>query len=291
MGDGVYKSTDAGRTWTNVGLTETGRIAKIVAHPTNPDVAYVCATGRITGPQQERGVYRTMDGGKTWEQVLFVDKNTGCSGLSMDAKNPRKLIAGTWQAEMHPWAMFSGGPGSGIFVSSDAGSTWKRAESPGLPTGNLGKIDVAIAPSDSNRVYALIQTADQGSVWRSDDGGASWRAVNWDRALIGRAGYYINIEVSSDNRDDVYVADSSFWGSVDGGETFRQLAPALMRAHHFDAERAAEHHRRFRLRVDVALRGMKPAELIADRNRTRRRSLGFNCAWSFRLKLHIALAR
>ncbi|MBK5255709.1 MAG: sialidase [Vicinamibacteria bacterium] len=222
MGDGVYKSTDAGKTWTHTGLTETGRIARIVTHPTNPDVAYVCATGRTTGPQQERGVFRTVDGGKNWEQVLFVDKNTGCSGLDMDAKNPRKLIAGTWQVEMHPWAMFSGGPGSGIFISTDAGSTWTRVENPGLPKSPLGKIDVAIAPSDSNRVYALIQTADQGSVWRSDDGGTNWRAINHDRALIGRAGYYIHLSVSSDNRDEIYVADSSFWVSVDGGETFRE---------------------------------------------------------------------
>jgi len=222
MGDGVYKSTDAGKTWSHMGLTETGRIARIVTHPTNPDLAYVCATGRTTAPQQERGVYRTTDGGKNWEQVLFVDKDTGCSGLAMDAQNPRKLIAGTWQVEMHPWAMLSGGPGSGIFISTDAGSTWTRATSSGLPKSPLGKIDVAIAPSDSNRVYALIQTADQGSVWRSDDGGTNWRAVNYDRSLIGRAGYYIHLSVSSDNRDEVYVADSSFWVSVDGGETFRE---------------------------------------------------------------------
>ena len=223
MGDGIYKSTDAGKSWNHMGLAETGRIGKIVTHPTNPDIAYVCAVGRITGPQQERGVYRTMDGGTNWEQVLFVDKNTGCSGLDMDAKNSRKLIAGTWQVEMHPWAMLSGGPGSGIYISNDAGSTWKRVEGSGLPNSPVGKIDVAIAPTDSNRVYALIQTADQGSVWRSDDGGTNWRAVNYDRALIGRAGYYIGIEVSSDNRDELYVADSSFWGSVDGGETFKQV--------------------------------------------------------------------
>lgn len=223
MGDGVYKSTDAGKTWTHSGLDETGRIAGIVTHPTDPDIAYVCATGRTTGPQEERGVFRTMDGGKTWERVLFVDKNTGCSGLDMDAHNPRKLIAGTWQVEMHTWAMLSGGPGSGIFISNDAGATWTRAQSAGLPKSPLGKIDVGIAPSDSNRVYALIQTADQGSVWRSDDGGTNWRAVNYDRALIGRAGYYIHLAVSSDNRDELYVADSSFWGSVDGGETFKQV--------------------------------------------------------------------
>ena len=139
MGDGIYKSTDAGKTWNHMGLGETGRIGKIVTHPTNPDIAYVCAAGRITGPQQERGVYRTMDGGKTWEQVLFVDKNTSCSGLDIDPKNSRKLIAGTWQVEMHPWAMLSGGPGSGIYISNDAGTTWKRVESPGLPNSPRGQ--------------------------------------------------------------------------------------------------------------------------------------------------------
>ncbi len=222
MGDGIYKSTDAGKSWTHMGLTETGRIARILTHPANPDVAYVCATGRTTAPQQERGVFRTLDGGKNWEKVLFVDKDTGCSGLDMDAHNPRKLIAGTWQVEMHPWAMLSGGPGSGIFISNDGGSTWTRATSSGLPKSPLGKIDVAIAPTDSNRVYALIQTADQGSVWCSDDGGTNWRAINYDRALTGRAGYYIHLSVSSDNRDEIYVADSSFWVSVDGGETFKE---------------------------------------------------------------------
>ena len=127
IGDGVYKSVDAGRTWTHMGLDETGRIARILVHPTNPDIVFVCATGRITGPQQERGVFRTTDGGQHWDRVLFVDENTGCSGLSMDAKNPRTLFAGTWQVEMHPWAMMSGGPGSGIHVSRDGGTTWTKS--------------------------------------------------------------------------------------------------------------------------------------------------------------------
>src|SRR5262245_58666319 len=122
IGDGVYKSVDAGRTWTHVGLDETGRIARVLVHPTNPDVVFVCATGRLTGPQREKGVFRTTDGGQHWDQVLFVDEKIGCSGLSMDAKNPRTLFAGTWQVEMHPWAELSGGPGSGIYVSRDGGS-------------------------------------------------------------------------------------------------------------------------------------------------------------------------
>ena len=220
FGNGVYKSTDAGTTWTNMGLSETGRIQRILVHPTNPDIVYVCALGRATGPQQERGVFRTTDGGHTWKHVLFVDENTGCSGISMDTKNPRVLFAGAWQVVMHTWAMFSGGTSSGIYVTRDAGDTWKRVEGAGLPKSPLGKIDVAVAPTNSKRVYALIQTKDQGSVWRSDDGGASWRVVNFQRALIGRAGYYINIKVSSGNADEILIANSSFFRSTDGGKNF-----------------------------------------------------------------------
>jgi photosystem II stability/assembly factor-like uncharacterized protein len=223
MGDGIYKSADAGKTWTNVGLADTGRIGRILVHPTNPEIVFACAVGRATGPQQERGVFRTMDGGKSWDRVLFVDENTGCSGLAMDPQNPRVLFAGTWQVEMRTWAMSSGGPGSGVYVSRDGGTKWTKIEGRGLPRPPVGKIDVAVAPSDSARVYALIQTRDQGSLWRSDDGGESWRVVNWQRGLIGRAGYYIRLAVSPTNPDEVLVADSSFWQSVDGGQTFREV--------------------------------------------------------------------
>jgi photosystem II stability/assembly factor-like uncharacterized protein len=219
MGDGVYQSTDAGATWTHMGLRETGRIGRIVVHPTDPNTVFVCALGRATGPQPERGVFRTRDGGRTWERVLFVNPNTGCSGLAMDANNPSVLFAGTWQVVMHTWAMFSGGPGSGVYVSRDGGTTWARLEN-GLPKPPVGKIDVAIAPSDSRRVYALIQTANQGSLWRSDDGGVSWRVVSWDRRLIGRAGYYIRVDVNPANPDEVLVANSTFHRSTDGGLTF-----------------------------------------------------------------------
>jgi photosystem II stability/assembly factor-like uncharacterized protein len=124
IGDGVYKSTDAGRTWVHMGLDETGRIGRIVVHPTSPDTVFVCAAGRLTGPQQEKGVFRTTDGGQKWERVVFADENTGCSGLAMDPVNPRTLIAATWQVEMHPWAELSGGPGSGLYISHDAGAKW-----------------------------------------------------------------------------------------------------------------------------------------------------------------------
>ncbi|HUK16631.1 MAG TPA: hypothetical protein VLW65_09455 [Bryobacteraceae bacterium] len=223
MGDGIYKSTDAGQTWQNMGLKETGRIGRIIVHPSNPNIVYACAAGRLTGPQEERGVFKTTDGGATWQRVLFVNPNTGCSGLSMDSHDPDTLIAGTWEVVMHSWGMFSGGPGSTVQISHDGGTTWKRIEGHGLPDSPVGKIDVAIAPSNSRRVYALIQTAGQGSVWRSDDGGENWTNGSWQRALIGRAGYYIRLAVSPSNPDEVYVADSSFWHSTDGGKSFTTL--------------------------------------------------------------------
>ena len=221
MGDGIYKSTDAGVSWTHMGLDQTGRIGRILIHPTNPDIVFACALGRATGPQQERGVYRTRDGGQTWERVLFVDPNTGCSGMTMDAKDSNILFAGMWEVVMHTWVMKSGGPGSSIHVTRDGGTTWTRlTDAAGLPKSPIGKIDVAIAPSNSQRVYALIQTANQGSLWRSDDGGVSWKVASWDRRLIGRAGYYIRVEVNPANPDEVLVANSSFHRSTDGGLTF-----------------------------------------------------------------------
>jgi photosystem II stability/assembly factor-like uncharacterized protein len=219
-GDGVYKSSDAGQTWQHMGLDETGRIARMIVHPKNPDIVYACALGRTTGPQKERGVYKTTDGGKTWTQSLFADPNTGCSGLSMDPNDPETLFAGMWQVEMHTYAMFSGGPGSGVYVSHNGGGSWNKVEGHGMPKPPVGKIDVAVAPSNSKRVYALIQTADQGSIWRSDDGGENWNSGSRQRALIGRAGYYIHLAVSPSNPDEVLVANSSFWLSTDGGKSF-----------------------------------------------------------------------
>ncbi len=219
MGDGIYLSTDAGKTWANMGLRESGRIGRIIVHPTNPAIVFACVLGRTTGPQEERGVYRTTDGGKNWQRVLFVNPDTGCSGLDIDPKDPNLLVAGTWQVVMHTWAMFSGGPGSGVYRSRDGGSTWQRLET-GMPKPPVGKIDVAIAPSNSKRMFALIQTANQGSLWRSDDAGDTWKAVSWDRRLIGRAGYYIRIAVNPQNPDEVLIANSSFHRSTDGGLTF-----------------------------------------------------------------------
>ena len=220
MGDGVYVSKDAGKTWKHMGLAETGRISRVVVHPTDPNVVYVCVVGRMTGPQDERGVFKTTDGGATWKRSLFVEGGkTGCSGLSIDAKNPNVLLAGMWQAEQHTWGELSGGPGSAVYLTKDAGATWTKLTK-GLPKPDVGKIDVQIAPSDSNRMYALIQTANQGSVWRSDDAGANWNVVSWDRSLIGRAGYYIRMVVNPQNADDIFVMSSSMHRSQNGGKTF-----------------------------------------------------------------------
>ena len=223
MGDGVYVSTDSGKDWTHAGLDDTGRIGRILVHPTNPDIAFVCALGRTTGPQQERGVYRTTDRGQHWERVLFADANTGCSGLAMDSHNPRILLAGMWQVEMHTWGELSGGPGSAAYISKDGGTKWTKLEGHGLPKSPLGKIDVAIAPTNPNRYFALIQTKDQGALWRSDNAGENWQAINYQRQLIGRAGYYIRIAVSTGNDNELYVANSSFLESLDGGELFKEV--------------------------------------------------------------------
>src|ERR1043166_1598824 len=219
MGDGVYKSTDAGASWTNMGLKETGRIGRILINPTNANNVFVCALGRATGPQQERGVFRTTDGGQTWAKVLFVDENTGCSSLSLDPKNPDTIVAGMWSLVMHTWKIESGGAGSGVFISNDGGTSWKRAVS-GMPKSPVGKVGVAIAPSNPKRMYALIETDRQGSVWRTDDGGANWKVVSYARPLIGRAGYYTHIMVSPANENEVLIAEASFWRAMDGGQTF-----------------------------------------------------------------------
>jgi photosystem II stability/assembly factor-like uncharacterized protein len=222
-GDGVYKSTDAGRSWIHMGLSDAGLISRVIVNPNNSNNVFVCATGVGTHPQHSRGVWRTIDGGKTWQQVLFVNEDTGCSGLAMDAHDPNTLFAGMWQWKVRPWAMTSGGPSSGVYVSRDGGSTWQEIQGHGLPNPPVGKIDVAVAPSDPNRVYALIQTANQGSLWRSDNGGKDWHVVNYSRLLTERAGYFIRLAISSANEDKVYVACNGFYISADGGQTFHQL--------------------------------------------------------------------
>jgi photosystem II stability/assembly factor-like uncharacterized protein len=229
VGNGIYKSMDAGRTWAHMGLDRTGRIGRVVIDPKNPDVVMACALGHAYGPQPERGVFRTTDGGKTWDKVLFVDENTGCSDLAMDPSNPRILFAGMWQLEIRTWGRDSGGPGSGLFTSRDGGLTWTRLTGRGLPARPVGKVTVAMAPSNSNRVYAMIETGDgvpwkgqetdRGTLWRSDDGGESFRVVSHDRNVNGRAHYYSHMDVSPDNENEVYFLTASFSTSMNGGET------------------------------------------------------------------------
>jgi photosystem II stability/assembly factor-like uncharacterized protein len=223
LGNGIYKSTDAGKTWIHMGLEKTGRIARVVIDPRNPDVVFAAALGTCYGPQQERGVYRTTDGGKSWERVLFVDEATGASDLAMDPGNPRILFAGTWQIDIKTWGRKSGGPGGGVFVSKDGGTTWKRITGHGMPEPPLGKIAVAVAPSDPQRVYALIETGQRGSLWRSDDGGEQWKLVNHSRLLNERPHYYTRMLVMPDNANEVYFPCNMMGVTHDGGETADQI--------------------------------------------------------------------
>lgn len=230
LGTGVYRSTDGGDTWRRMPL-EIGptRTSRIVIHPTNPDIVYVAALGHAHGPQAERGIYRTMDGGETWENVLFVDENTGASSLEMDPNNPRILFAGMWQIVVHTWGRESGGPGSGIYMSRDAGDTWTKLEGHGLPTLPVGKIDICLTPANSDRVYALIETGDgvpwhgqeteSGELWRSDDGGDNWQLMTHSRNFGGRTGYYQNCVVTPDDPDEAFFLTAAFVRTTDGGRT------------------------------------------------------------------------
>jgi len=229
VGQGIYKSTDAGRHWTLMGLEPTGRIPRVVIHPTNPDIVLACAMGHSYGPQPERGVYRTADGGQTWTKVLFVDENTGCADVAMDPRNPRILFAGMWQIDIKTWGRSSGGPGSGLFMSRDGGLTWRRLTGHGLPTKPVGKVTLGISASNPDRVYALIETGDgvpwngqeteSGQLWRSEDGGENWALISRDRNAMGRAHYYGRMFVSPDDPDEAYFLTASFSKSIDGGAT------------------------------------------------------------------------
>ena len=222
QGNGVYKSTDCGKTWTRMGLERSGRIARIVIDPRNPDIVLAAVMGHCYGPQQERGVFRTADGGKTWERVLFVDENTGCSDIAMDPNDPRILFAGMWPMLIKTWGKWSGGPGGGLFKSTDGGLTWKRLQGKGLPEPPIGKVAVAVAARDSNRVYALIETKDEG-LWRSDDGGETWTLINRDHALLNRPLYYTRCVVAPDDADEVYFPATGFHMTLDGGKSIKRF--------------------------------------------------------------------
>ena len=220
MGDGIYKSTDSGKTWQHMGLELTGHIGRIAINPHNPDIVFACALGQAYRPQKERGIYRTTDGGKTWQQVLFVNEDTGCSELSMDAHDPQTLFAGMWQVEIRTWDLQSGGPSSGVFVSHDGGDTWKKLSGNGLPEANatVGKVAVQVAPSNSERVYALMEEKTP-SLYRSDDGGKSWKLVNQQHIMAERAPYYVRFAVAPDDENLLFFVSVGFSISRDGGDT------------------------------------------------------------------------
>jgi len=222
-GDGMYRSTDAGKTWTASGLRDAGQIGAIRVHPANADLVYVAVLGHAFGPNAERGVYRSKDGGRSWDKILFRSDSAGAIDLAMDPVNPRILYAAFWQARRGPWYMSSGGPGSGLFKSADGGDTWKEiTRNDGLPKGVVGKIGVTVSGANHERVWAIVE-AEDGGVFRSDDGGATWRRLNEDRNLRQRAWYYSHIHADPKDPETVYVLNTGFYRSVDGGRTFTAI--------------------------------------------------------------------
>jgi photosystem II stability/assembly factor-like uncharacterized protein len=230
FGDGVYKSLDGGKTWKNVGLRDTRHIGAVIVHPRNPEIVLVAALGHAYGPNPERGIFRSTNGGNTWEKVLYKDEKTGGIDLTFDPSNPHILFAALWETYRTPYSLSSGGPGSGLYKSGDGGTTWKRLEGNGLPKGILGRIGVSISGADPNRVYALIE-AEEGGLYRSDDGGEKWTRVNEDRRFLQRAWYYMHIYADPKNVDTVYVLNTGMFRSTDGGKGFN-LIPAPHGDHH-----------------------------------------------------------
>jgi len=220
-GMGIFKSTDAGKTWKHV-WKQRGQIGTMIVHPTNPEIAYAAVLGRAFGANDERGVYRTTDGGKTWKRVLTGGQDAGASDVCFDPSNPRILFAGIWETRRRPWALTSGGPNSGLHVSRDGGDTWKSLSGDGLPAKPWGRVGVAVAPSDSRRVYAVIE-AEKGGLFVSDDGGEKWSLGSDDRGLRQRAWYYSTLTVDPTNANVVWAPQVPLLKSIDGGKTFKRV--------------------------------------------------------------------
>ncbi len=220
-GDGIYKTTDAGKTWNHLAeLRESRTIARVIVHPKNSEVVYAAVQGSRWGPSKDRGVHRSQDGGKTWKLLLAGDSLTGPSDLAMDPTNPRVLYAAMWDHQRLPWYVRSGGPGSGIWKTTDGGDTWVRLTK-GLP-GLMGKIGVAVSATQPSRVWAIVE-ADKGGLYRSDDGGDTWRLVNGDRVLHARPWYYMRVTADPTNAEVVYVINAPVMKSIDGGKSFTAL--------------------------------------------------------------------
>jgi len=224
-GRGIYKSTDGGESWTKVGLEEAGQLGKIQIHPQNPDVLYVAALGNIFGPNPERGVFRSRNGGQSWEKVLFINDSTGAIDLVMDPNNPRILYAGTWQVERKPWTLIDGGKGSGLYKSTDGGDSWKRLEG-GLPSGVIGRVGVAVSPVNSQRVWTIMEhiEEDKGGIYLSEDGGNKWKRINRKHDYRQRAWYYSRLFADPQQEHTVYVLNTGFYKSLNDGVNFERIS-------------------------------------------------------------------